>query len=82
MWFLRALINFLGKKILIGLRYRIPYIYIYLETFMYILVLINYIPYKTYIFRFNTPTKNIFPVFGTYIFFILRGYLPLVPIYF
>ena len=53
--------KFPRKKKLIGLRYRIPYIYIYLETFMYILVLINYIPYKTYIFRFNTPTKIYFP---------------------
>lgn len=72
-WFLWVLIIFLGKKTFIGLRYRIAYISIFLEIFMYLLAFVNYIFYKIYIFRFNILTKNIFSVFDIYIYFILRG---------
>ena len=65
--------KFFRKKIFVGLRYRSIYIFICLEIFMYLLAFVNYIFYKIYFFRFNIFIKNIFFVFGMYIYFILRG---------
>lgn len=57
------------------------YIYIYLNNFIYVLNLNNYNSHNLYIFKFNFPIKNKFPVFGTYICLILRGYPPKFYIY-
>ena len=56
-----------------------------LHTFRKIYVSIGscqWSPHKAYIFRFNTPTNNTFPASGTHTCLSLRGYPPLVPIYF
>ena len=74
-------VGFPGKKS-IGLRCRPPHACIYLEKFMYPLALVSGTTHKAYIFRFNTPTNNSFPASGTHTCLILRGYPPLVPIYF
>ena len=54
--------RFPRKKRSIGLRCRPPHACIHLEKFMYPLALVSGAPHKAYIFRFNTPTNNTFPM--------------------